>query len=144
MVKKIKATSTSKMRPSRRSKKASFWKRLIACVIDSIAISMVMLLITDVLRMTRTGETVFGFVMFYGYFVILEYYLRSTIGKAIMNLRVIRVDGRKPKFSDSFCRNIGKMVSMLPLYQGFARILAPHQRQTIHDELGRCLVIDIS
>ena len=131
------------MRSSLRTKKASFWKRLIASGIDGLVISLVILLVTYSLRLTRAGETVFGFVMFYGYFIIMEYCFRLTIGKAIMNLRVIRIDGRKPNFSDSFCRNIGKMVSMLPLYHGFTRILAPHLTQTIHDEIGRCSVIDV-
>lgn len=60
-----------------------------------------------------------------------------------MKLRVIEVNGQKPGLKNSIYRNFGKIISAIPLFYGFLRILAPHQRQTIHDEIGKCLVIDM-
>lgn len=93
--------------------------------------------------MTNAIEDFFTFALFYTYGTVMEYHYQATFGKMMMGLRVVRLDGQKPELSKSFYRNIGKLVSMIPYYYGFLRILAPHQRQTIHDELGRCLVIDI-
>ena len=125
------------------TKKASFWKRLFAWTVDSIAIGLVTLLMLHLFNLDTTVESVFAVGMSFAYSVALEYCFQTTIGKSMLSLRIIRVDGRRPKFSDTICRNMGKVVSALPLYYGFTRILAPHRRQTIHDEIGWCLVIDV-
>ena len=62
----------------------------------------------------------------------------------VLRIKVILTDGTSPKLLDSFYRNVGKLISTLPLFYGFIRILAPHQRQTIHDELAKCLIIEKS
>ncbi|HEU5145267.1 MAG TPA: RDD family protein [Chryseosolibacter sp.] len=131
------------MRQMTKPDKASFWKRLIACGIDGIVLALVNVLIIYMFRLDRATESVVVVLISYTYSIILEYYFQTTIGKSMLRLRIIRVDGRKPGFSNTFNRNIGKIVSVLPLYHGFTRILAPHERQTVHDELGGCLVIDV-
>lgn len=92
--------------------------------------------------MVEVIEDFFAFILFYCYGTIIEHYKQVTLGKIIMKLKVIGTDGQRPTMLNSFYRNFGKIVSVLPFFYGFLRILAPHQRQTIHDELGRCLVID--
>lgn len=130
------------MRPILRSTKASFWKRLLAFLVDSIALGLVTVVAVYLLELDDIVESVFMVVTSYTSSITLEYFYQTTIGKSMLKLLVMRVDGRKPKFSDTFCRNIGKIASALPLYYGFTRILAPHRRQTIHDEIARCLVVE--
>jgi uncharacterized RDD family membrane protein YckC len=124
--------------------KASFWKRLIASFIDNLVIAVVMFLTSIIFGAVDVIEDLLGFLLFHCYGTFLEHHKQATLGKSIMNLRVIGVDGQRPSLLNSFYRNFGKIISVLPLFYGFFRILAPHQRQTIHDELGRCLVVDVS
>lgn len=125
-------------------KKASFWKRLIAFTIDNVMIAVLVVLIGSLFAMADVLEDFLAFIAYYAYGILLEYYRQRTLGKTLMNLKVIRMNRQKPTLWNSFNRNIGKMISALPYFYGFLRILAPHQRHTIHDELGKCLVIDTS
>lgn len=45
----------------------------------------------------------------YGYFTVLEAYKGQTLGKYILGIRTIRVDGRKSEILDVAVRNIGKV-----------------------------------
>ncbi|HYG02136.1 MAG TPA: RDD family protein [Chryseosolibacter sp.] len=125
-------------------KKASFWKRLIAAVIDNPIIGTTSILISTGFGMTEVVESVFAFTLFYCYGTSLEHFYQVTLGKLIMKLKVVGIDGQRPSMFNSFYRNFGKIVSMIPFFYGFLRILAPHHRQAIHDELGRCVVIDVT
>jgi uncharacterized RDD family membrane protein YckC len=125
-------------------KKALFWKRLIACFIDNLTIAILVVLTSRIFEIADIIEDLLTFLLFYCYGTIIEHYKQVTLGKLIMKLKVIGVDGQRPTLLNSFYRNFGKIISVVPLFYGFFRILAPHQRQTIHDELGRCLVVDVS
>jgi uncharacterized RDD family membrane protein YckC len=72
----------------------------------------------------------------------MDYYHQGAFGKIILKMKVINLERQKPDLLSSFHRNFGKIISALPFLYGFLRILAPHQTQTIHDELGKCYVID--
>jgi uncharacterized RDD family membrane protein YckC len=72
----------------------------------------------------------------------MDSYHQQTIGKMILKIKVIKTDGTKPDILSAFYRNFGKIVSAIPLFYGFLRILDPNQRQTVHDQLGKCLVIE--
>lgn len=124
------------------TKKASFWKRLIALIIDIILLSIFSWLIKMVFRLSHTSEYWFYFGLFYTYHIFMDSYHQQTIGKMILKIKVIKTDGTKPDLLNAFYRNFGKVVSAIPLFYGFIRILDPHQSQTVHDQLGRCLVIE--
>ena len=68
----------------------------------------------------------------------------ATFGKRILKLKVIQTNGNTPDLLSCFYRNFGKYISLIPFGYGYLRILAPHQIQTIHDQLAKCLVITIS
>jgi uncharacterized RDD family membrane protein YckC len=124
------------------TKKASFWKRLIAMHIDMLLMSIISWLIQMTFKLSDTSEYWIYFGLYYTYGSLMETYYQQTIGKMILKIRVIKTNGEKPEFLSSFYRNFGKVVSTLPLFYGYLRVLAPHQRQTIHDEIGNCLVIE--
>jgi uncharacterized RDD family membrane protein YckC len=123
-------------------KKASFWKRFIAFWIDGFLILLISKIASTIFTLPEVIEDIMGFLLYYGLGIITEYYQQATLGKLFMGLWIVRVDGRKPTFINCFLRNFGKLISALPLFYGFLRILAPHQKQTMHDELGRCLIVE--
>ena len=64
-----------------------------------------------------------------------------TIGKAIMGLQVVPLDGGRIGFVRATIRYFGYILSTLPLFLGFFWILASRQRQGWHDKLARTYVV---
>lgn len=125
-------------------KMASFWKRLVGSFIDSSLIALMSLLLELVFELPSQIGNWLYLIIFYLYNILCDFNNQPTLGKLIMKLKVIRTDGQKPELKNAIYRNLGKIVSALPFFYGFLRILAPHQQQTMHDELGKCLVIEKS
>lgn len=122
--------------------KASFWKRLLACIIDNVIIGMSVGVGLTILGVPEVISDLLAFIAFYVYGTFMEYSRQSTWGKDLSKLKVVATTGERPTLLQCFYRNAGKIVSVLPLFYGFLRILAPHQRQTIHDEMAGCLVVE--
>jgi len=53
-----------------------------------------------------TVVMLFVFVLVMLYFILLEYFIGQTAGKRFMNLKVVSVDGERPKFWQCVVRNI--------------------------------------
>ncbi|MFN5550596.1 MAG: RDD family protein [Bacteroidota bacterium] len=76
------------------------------------------------------------------YNVVSDFLFQRSIGKKLAKIKVVDISGKPPTLFQAFTRNFGKIISTLPLMWGFIRVLTPTYRQTIHDELSRCLVIE--
>jgi uncharacterized RDD family membrane protein YckC len=105
-------------------KKASFWKRLIACFIDNLTIAIIVVLTSEIFGLVEIIENLLAFLLFYGYGTITEYYKQLTLGKFIMKLKVIGANGQRLTFLNSFYRNFGKNnfdnSTILWLFQNFS------------------------
>ena len=124
------------------AQKASFWKRLIAFAIDSILIIIISALLGVIFKLSPPVVYWLDVALFYTYNIFMDTKHQATLGKIILKIKVIKADGTRPDLMNSFYRNFGKFISAIPLFYGFLRILAPHRRQTMHDELAKCLVIE--
>jgi|GEM_PF-3223057 len=123
-------------------KKASFWKRLIAYIIDYVIVSLFIMTPLTLLHAIQPEHQIISLIAFLTYGTISEYLVQTTVGKKIMKIKIIQMNRKLPTLLQVIQRNFGKLISALPLFYGFLRILAPHQSQTIHDELARCLVVE--
>lgn len=66
----------------------------------------------------------------------------QTVGKAIVGIRVVRMDGRDPVgFRTALMRHAGMIVSGLPFLYGFARIFIAKDRRALHDLLAGTRVV---
>ena len=75
------------------------------------------------------------------YFSILMSLNGQTLGKYVMGVRVVRLDGRRLSFFQSFLRWIGYFLSAIPLGLGFFMSLVDDRRRTLHDRMvGTCVV----
>lgn len=64
-----------------------------------------------------------------------------TVGKALMGLRIVPMNGSRLTLGRSLFRLFGYLVSLAPLGLGFAWILVDDQRRGFHDRLaGTCVV----
>jgi uncharacterized RDD family membrane protein YckC len=122
--------------------KASFWRRLVAFLIDGIIIAILSAIVAEIFELNRIEGYWFNMILFFTYNIVMDYTSMGTIGKIYLNIAVVGTDGRTPSLFNCISRNLGKIISGIPLWYGFLRILAPHVQQTLHDQIGGCFVVE--
>lgn len=81
-------------------------------------------------------------ILFFVYWVILEYKTGQTIGKKILNLKVTDIHGNKSSLKGIIISSFGKSF-LLPIDVVLGWILTNERRQRIFNKLGDTLVVKI-
>ncbi|HEY5735998.1 MAG TPA: RDD family protein [Nitrosopumilus sp.] len=81
-------------------------------------------------------------ILFFIYWVILEYKTGQTIGKKILNLKVTDIKGEKPKLKGIMISCFGKSF-LLPFDVILGWILTNEKRQRIFNKLGDIVTVKI-
>ena len=81
-------------------------------------------------------------ILFFIYWTVLEYKTNQTIGKKIMNLKIINIDGKKPNLKEITISSFGKAF-LLPVDVILGWFLTNEKRQRIFNKLGDTLVVKI-
>ncbi|EPA04447.1 RDD family protein [Candidatus Nitrosarchaeum limnium] len=81
-------------------------------------------------------------VIFFGYWVILEYLKGQTIGKKILNLKITNMYGKKPDLKGILISSFGKTF-LLPIDVGLGWIFTNEMRQRIFNKIGDTIIIKI-
>ena len=114
---------------------ADFWVRLAATLLDLIVILAVL---------GMTGLPIaFPFAAF-GYFVAFWAWRGTTLGGAVLNLRIARLDGRKLDAGVALVRAFGAIMSLLPAGLGFLWVLWDPEKQSWHDKIAGTTVVRTS
>ena len=75
------------------------------------------------------------------YFAVLMSIAGQTVGKYVMGVRVVRMDGERMTVPISFIRWLGYFISAIPLGLGFWMVTVDRERRTLHDRLtGTCVI----
>jgi uncharacterized RDD family membrane protein YckC len=75
------------------------------------------------------------------YFIVLWVLTGQTIGKYIMGVRIVRLNGRHVNLLTAIIRYIGYFISLIPFGLGFLRVLTSDRRRGWHDKLaGTCVI----
>ena len=99
--------------------------RFLACFIDQVCIQALVMALTQILAMVmiidfNVGMAVYilgCFVLSIGYGILLEWTWRGqTIGKRVLRLRVMDVEGMRLQFHQIVMRNLLRFVDSLPLF----------------------------
>ena len=128
-------------------------KRIIAIVIDSIIVGIATTIVIAVIffplflanPMGLFHWLSFPFAMgliYVLYFTITESIYGYTIGKGILNLKVVAADGGRPSFESAFIRNISKIywiLLILDVIGGFFTATDPHQKYS--DRIAHTTVV---
>ena len=78
------------------------------------------------------------------YHTVLVWQNGMTLGKYLMKIKVIELEtGRIPNFQRSFLRASVRIPSELLFYLGFLMAFFVPLKQTLHDKLSQCVVIDV-
>lgn len=81
-------------------------------------------------------------ILFFGYWVVLEHKTGQTLGKKVLNLKTIRIDGLKPDLKGILLGSFGKSF-LLPVDIILGLILTNEKRQRIFNKLGNTVVVKI-
>ena len=134
---------------------AGFVSRLLAMVIDVgviVTVILVATLVTELIGLvlpkwtwlSSAIPTAVGTVVT---FVPLIYFFASvaitgrTVGKAVMGVRVVGLDGRRLPIGRSLIRTVAYLVSLIPLFAGFLWVLVDNKRRGWHDHIARSRVV---
>ena len=138
---------------------AGVGRRFLALAADFIFLSMVFFPITRIVKgvwvMSREDHLwgygwfitdplciTFLFIIFL-YFVLLEGALGATIGKRLLGLRVVRLDGQTPGMLRALVRNLLRAVDALPAFSilGVVLIVLSPEKARFGDRIAETRVI---
>lgn len=92
---------------------------------------------------TTSGE-IESYVIFL-YWIILEASIwQASLGKKIMGLQVVNLDGSRLTIFQSAARNLLKILSIFTMFIGFMMAGWTHKKQALHDMIPGLLVIKSS
>ena len=134
---------------------ASFGTRAAAAVIDVVILQMATmgidgLILGKVLQSPTEGNLLLAtigpliaggaFALFYTVWLECSSW-QATLGKRMMGIKVVDLEGRRIGFGKSSWRNMAKGLSALSLGVGYLMPLWDHRRQALHDKATGCLVV---
>jgi len=131
---------------------ATFSKRAYAFLIDSAVVLSVFVataIITGLFSSITSGGfhldvNVFLFVLvFWVYSTLMEGFAGQTLGKRIIGLSVVRIDGKRLLYDYAGVRNIGKIFLFLPFDLLFGYRLKDRRFVRYFDKFAGTTVIDI-
>lgn len=82
-------------------------------------------------------------IIFFLYWIILEYVKGQTIGKKILNLKITNMYGKKPDLKGVIISSFGKAF-LLPIDVGLGWIFTNEKRQRIFNKIGDTIIIKIN
>ncbi|MDD4923589.1 MAG: RDD family protein [Dehalococcoidales bacterium] len=141
---------------------AGFWRRFAAFLIDAAVLSVISSIcmpfrqlgyirlwnpdifeaISDWLILPQfILGNILLIVIVIGYFVIFWAWRGQTLGKMVMNIKVIRPDGSNLTFGLALLRYLGYIISTAVLFFGFIWIAFDKQKQGFHDKIAGTFVV---
>lgn len=132
---------------------AKWSDRFLAWLIDFMIISLISTIIIFGTFGTINYEFGEGFwaensqyiptsIIFFVYWIVLEYKTSQSIGKKIMNLKITDISGNEPSFKGIIISSFGKAF-LLPFDLALGWIITNEKRQRIFNRLGDTVVIKI-
>jgi uncharacterized RDD family membrane protein YckC len=110
----------------RKTEYASFMKRFLAFFVDIVLLSFI----------SWGGANIV-------YFIGMWAWKGQTLGQMIVNVKVIRIDGKPVDLRTSAIRFIGYLICGLTLGLGFLVIAFDKNKQGLHDKLAETYVINV-
>jgi len=133
---------------------AGFWKRCVACLIDSIllglggmAIGAVFGIVYGAVTGSASGVEFFaniiGVIIGWLYYALCESSTaQATPGKMALGIKVTDLAGRRISFGSASGRHFGKIISGLCLGIGYLSVAFSERKQGWHDMWANCLVVN--
>jgi len=107
---------------------------MMGSVANPVALASTMALMSTVM--------VISLVIWILYFTYFESKTGQTLGKKMVNIKVVREDGKKLTFGEAFLRTILRVIDGLAVYLlGFIVVLVSEKKQRIGDIAAKTVVV---
>ncbi|XEC92962.1 RDD family protein [Paenibacillus tarimensis] len=117
---------------------AGFWIRVAACILDTIIVMVPLMVISYIVTGTWEGDIVTSIVSVLYYLILPVIWAGYTVGKRIVGIRIVKVNGEKIGFGTMLMRYIvGSIIYVITL--GIAAIVSAFMvglrkdKRSIHD-----------
>jgi uncharacterized RDD family membrane protein YckC len=124
--------------PGADTSRASFGQRLVAALLDGLLVGIVVSILTGAGEVGSGLGLLIGFV-YYGYFEGGP--AGQTVGKRVMNIRVIRDGGGELGWGTALIRHLCRALSAIPCLLGYFWMLWDPDKRTWHDKLSTTTVV---
>jgi len=127
-------------------------RRFVAFLVDGILLLIVAYIIALLTGQTTPGgfhlqdaPALLYFIINFGYGIVLEATQGATLGKMLMKLRVVRLNGEPISWSEAIIRNILRFVDaipyLIPYLVGAILVWTSPKRQRLGDRVANTVVI---
>jgi Predicted membrane protein/domain len=121
------------------------WPRLLATIVDGIIIGVLISIIDTIFGGRLIGyASVLDLLVALAYYAVQEALYGATLGKRLLRLRVVRIDGRASiGWSEALLRTIMRLIDVLPFFYlvGAISIWTTLRNQRLGDLVARTLVV---
>ncbi len=115
--------------------RAGFWKRLVALLLDLALVGMVSAAVHP--------RGVSFLPLLFVYHVGMLTWRGATIGKMILNLKVVRFDGYPIGFGIAMVRSLSSIFSTIVMALGFLWVIWDPEKQSWHDKIAGTVVVQL-
>jgi len=116
---------------------AGFWRRLAAYLIDAIIIGIIFRILVSIGTMGVVLASIISIFYFIGFWAGLG----QTPGKAVLGIKIVRLDGTNISGGTAVLRYIGYIISSIIVYIGFIIIAFHGKKRGLHDLIAGTIVI---
>ena len=135
---------------------AKWSDRFFAFVIDMAILLVALIIVSTAIYITIPLQTSFydfdadnsmdvfpfTYLITFTYFLTLEYKTGQTVGKKVLNLKMVAVDGKKPSISGVAISSLGKTF-ILPIDLLIGLLISADKKQRMCNKIGNTIVIKI-
>ncbi len=114
--------------------RAHFWERIGAAFLDVILVSILGGIV---------GGPPLGLLVALAYFAGMWTWKSTTVGGILLNLKVVRLDGKPVTFVVALVRGLASAFSFIVLFLGFLWMIWDRDKQTWHDKIAGTVVIRV-
>ncbi len=122
--------------------RANFWERIAAAFLDVIIVGILITLVVHLvppLRSMRPPQVTALVAL--AYFAGMWAWKGTTIGGTVLNLKVVRLDGKPVTFGVAVVRGLVSVLSFIVLFLGFFWMIWDVEKQTWHDKIAGTVVV---
>ncbi|MCX6678305.1 MAG: RDD family protein [Methanothrix sp.] len=125
--------------------------RLVSLIIDNIIVGIIIGVIGSMIGFGMTTQKMVPwwigllyFVIYIGYFTLLEGSKGQTIGKMVTKIKVVREDGKPIDMNQSLTRNLLRVIDGLFAYLiGAILIWRSDKKQRLGDNIAKTIVVKV-
>ncbi len=124
--------------------RANFWERIAAAFLDVIIVGILIALVVHLvppLRSMRPPQVTTLVAL--AYFAGMWAWKGTTIGGTVLNLKVVRLDGKPMTFGVAVVRGLVSVLSVIVLFLGFFWMIWDVEKQTWHDKIAGTVVVRV-